>query len=451
MLIFFLIFHSFSLDNILDRKLMRMNPNFFGDWEFKGDLKFIENELIFYDGKQHNFGLYFSNKLPKEQWTASISLEFPKNRNISQLGIWFTKDFGVEGSIFGGQEQFTGFALLIAKFNKTMLIELRENDSKGKFSVSSFQPQTNLTLFDDENVSIFINYTENQRTSISILNNNQSVTIFDDIMRIFVKKYWFSITGMTSNYLLQKQIENDKLETLNDSNETINENIKDQNTEENNKNEINYENENERQIYKIKSIYFSSNSLSLEKPLIPTFEFSKPTEEEENDKSFNKTNNYKENEKIKPKNQFSTTVVDVLDEIDSVYKYSSVLSSKSFVNDVIFYNMFPFIDAWQRRSIQMTRKSPILKENISKIMKNTSIIIEQIGKEIDNDLQDLMKNINNVTAKLYYSIFYETDIEDSVAEHKEEFEGKGVTKLLFISSIIELVIFLLVIIIKWRV
>ena len=410
---------------------MRNNPNFFGEWEFSGDLSNIQNKLFFSYGKSKHFGLYFTKKLPKEQWNALISMEFPKNNNVSMLGIWLTKDFGVEGQIFGGSDKYTGFAILIAKYNKTMLIELRENDSKGKFSISSFQPQTNLTLSDDGNVSISINYTEQQRTSIAVLNNNQMFTIFDDRLRISVKKYWFSITGICFDLSTQPQ---NIIDT------------KDISTDKEISNEI-YK-QYDASIFSINSIYFSSTSISLQKMLLPEFDFISSYNDVT--KETLKTNMESNKNNKTNKNSIEITAVDVLEEIDKLYKYSSILTTKSFVNNVVFYYMFPFSDAWQRRSIQIIREIPALRDNVSKIMKNASIVIKNIGNEIDRDLLDLMKSINNVTAKLYYSIFFDTKIEDSVAQHKEEFEGKGITKLLFISSIIEIVIFLLVVILKWR-
>ena len=412
-MLFLFFSHSFSLEDVVVRRLLNNNPNFFGEWEYTGNSYINNNEIFFLNQEKTTAGLYFSQKLPQNQWNTTICFEFPNVSHPIQLGIWVTKDFGPEGYIFGGPLQFTGFALLIAKLHNQILIEVRENDSRSKLT-SLFQPQTNLTLDDSENVSFSIDFHKNKRTTINLINNNKSFTIFDDILRIEVKKYWFGITGISSKFT--------------EENISVTEEIDSQTN-------INTSSDDSHAII-IKSIQFSSNSSSLKQPILPSFEFGE-----------NFDYNFSKKEKSQ-RSVYQTTAMDVMIEIERMVKYSKILSSTNFVQNMIYNQMFGVSDAWQRRSIKMMKETSGLRENITALMRNTSKIIENIGNEIENDLVDLMKNINNVTAKLYYTIFYETDIEDAMNEHIEIFHGKGVTKMLFYSSIVELLICVFVLLCK---
>lgn len=393
MIFLFLFSKVSSLEDVTERNILSRNKNFFGEWEYTGNSSIIDDKFLFLTEERTTAGIYFTHTLPKDEWSSKIKFSFPKNSTISQFGIWLTKDFAPEGYVFGGPPQFYGFAILVIKQNESIFIEIRENDSKGKYTSYSFTPQFKANLTDEENLGFSIEYNKKNATKIFLNNGGKDFELFNDRLRVDVKKYYFAITGISQKNKEKREMKG----------------------------------------FFIDSIDFQTNSTenTLKEAILPEIEF---VDKHANNEFIN-TN--KKKTEIR-----ETTCLDVISEIEKLQKYSNLLSSSSFVCREISIQMFSISDKWQRRSIKMQRRTFQLRENITKLMNKTSKSFTQISDTISDNLGDLMQNIHNETSKLYYSIFFETDIEDEAAKHDDTPEGKGLIKVLFLLSMVEVIIFI---------
>jgi hypothetical protein len=112
---------------------------------------------------------------------------------LSQVGVWFTKDFGPVGSIFGGPIQFTGVSLLCLFSGMVFEFELRENDGKGQFVSYQFFPKLVLKS-ERPSFTCMFNYSSPiLRVAIDV-DGNRTI-LFDDRPRVRIRRSFLAVTG----------------------------------------------------------------------------------------------------------------------------------------------------------------------------------------------------------------------------------------------------------------
>jgi hypothetical protein len=119
-----------------ERAFLKRNEKYNGEWEYDGSGSLTDlGDLRFGPTPNYPTGYaWFTQRLPSEFWSATLSFTFAPLANAAELGIWLTKDFGPQGPVFGGPIQFTGVALLCLYNNGKFEFELRENDGRGVFA-----------------------------------------------------------------------------------------------------------------------------------------------------------------------------------------------------------------------------------------------------------------------------------------------------------------------------
>lgn len=225
----------------------------------------------------------------------------------------------------------------------------------------------------------------NQTFNIKFENNNQKYDFATKKLNYSIKKYWFGLTGMSPN-----------------------------NTS----------------ALRVNSVQFSSNyslnlPISIAKIEIPKITITNPT-----------------------KNEVITAKL-VFDKIDLFQKKIYDLSTLTYVSKLISRTVINATEVWQTRSMSMIKECPKLVDNLNKTLRTSYLMIEQVENEIHEELLDLIKDVQNVTAELYYSIMFDTDIDRNVGKHAQNPVGKGFMKILFYFAIIEVTIF--VILALWKI
>ena len=110
-----------------------------GEWEI-GEATVFENGTFYLINNNPNSRGYawLSPKFPESNWTTNITFSFPQQNDQINIGIWFTKDFGAQGPIFGGPQTFHGYSVLAAYHKNLFSLEIRENDGKAKNFIGFF-------------------------------------------------------------------------------------------------------------------------------------------------------------------------------------------------------------------------------------------------------------------------------------------------------------------------
>jgi hypothetical protein len=214
-MLIFLAALSLSLDGD-SYSLLSSNKRYTGDWEF-GGTAFISDsaELVLTSNASKATGFArFPQRLPSESWSASVTFTFAPDSPQSEFALWFTKDFGPTGHIFGGPLQFYGIGVLFLYNGSAIHLEVRENDNRGQFTSYHFFPIFE-TILKNSTVTAAVSY-EAPTLVINVTTDGIGHTVYETQPRVRVRRTWLAITAQNGKQGFPIVVNSIKLENFPD-------------------------------------------------------------------------------------------------------------------------------------------------------------------------------------------------------------------------------------------
>lgn len=109
----------------------------------------------------------------------------------------------------------------------------------------------------------------------------------------------------------------------------------------------------------------------------------------------------------------------VLDHLDSFYNLSHNLFSKLEIKEMVYREMIPFSDSWQRRSISIMQNSFNLKNKLLENLNYTKNAISSLEEEITTEVSEIRDDIRKIASEMYYGILNGNVLSDSL-DHIEK-------------------------------
>ena len=400
-------FYFFTLslcDTVENRVFIQNNPNFTGSWEYSGD-SLIDQNNIFYllpENSKNASGAYYTSSLKFHNFSSDFVIKFsPNEKQITNLGIWITKDYHMDARVFGGPLTFSGIGLLL-QFNGTVLsTELRKNNERGKFLTYHFFPTSFVTL-NDFIAHIRIIYKND--TIIVYINDKKE---FEEVPLQNIYKFYMSITG----------------------------------------NQV-HEHSPVSVISALVSKDCDDNFLPIQKTVTSFNIDSKDSIER--DKKAKQEYQRMEKSQSTPRKPESYKIDEVLDELFTFSLYTDVITKDKDVKNLIFNEFVPYADAWQRRSINIVKKTQNLRKNLTIVLNESYKSLALVKYEVDTQLGKLKKKLQSIESDIFFGINDGYSLQDDIKAHEEE-GTKGIGKILLLVGITEvnvLATFFIIIFIK---
>ena len=354
-------------DTVENRIFIQNNPSFTGAWEYSGDARFIDDIFYLIPGKPRSIGgIYYTEKLG-ESFAAQINISFESvsNDNPCNLGIWITKDYHQNPVVFGGPLSFNGVALMMVYNGSVLNTEFRKNDKHGRFISYQYFPTSFEEIFDNK-LQFRIENRGGTNVTVWLKTGSKNKILFNEIPLSSLRKYYLSVTtknGKKPNKIM------------------------------------------------VSSAFVSNDPDDDLSPIILKIE------------GKNKTTITKNTETKTAKQQFVSqfsTVNEVLDQILEFDLFSQELTKMSDVRALISKEMLPLSDRWQRRSIRIMRYTQALRQNLTNILNNSHIQIEQVKQDLEENIVDLMKSYKEVESELFYGITNAYDMHNEIKKEKKE-------------------------------
>lgn len=375
MILLYFIDFVLSLDDIEKRNLLSRNKRYYGEWEYTGSTVLKDDFIYLYDQQPKSVGGFY------------FSQRLPNDSWNSTISFDFDKESIVSKTAIWitkdyGPEGYI-FGGPSSFLDAALFITFQNNSFKIEIKESITKQNTkqahivNSQLIKTDNTTLLIKLQEyNDLLSVFAENNNIIYNISMNSIKYTVNKPWFGITSMSS-----------------DDNSSL---------------RINY-------------IEFSSNyslnfPILMDKINIPKITITNPKNDEKN-----------------------TTINEILNHIELFYDKVNNITTTTYISKFISQKLINVSDIWQTRTNSMIREVPKLAQSINETLNSSYAEISNVQTELHEELLDLIKEVQNVTAKLYYSIIFDNDIEDNVSKHAENTEGKGLIKLLFYITIVEVI------------
>lgn len=385
---------SIKSDTVENRRFIEKSTNFTDSWEIGGVSEQVGKDFyLIPENKTNSYGgIYFTSRLSAHNYEARVSLRFiPHEKSTGMNAIWITKDYHQDSQVFGGPLSFDGVALL-STYNGTHLeTELRKNDKKGRFVSYQYFPSSFVPLVDHK-VTYRIVY-KDKIVNVYIITGGVETHAFSQTPLSDIRKYFLSVTGRSGKRITQIIVGEARYLDLLDEEGSIVKNIV----------TMNVENE------------------------------AKPTPAPTPTPIAKDKDNY--------------TVTDVLDEIEIFDLFSSALTANKDVREMIWNEMVPFSDSWQRRSIGIVRKAKHMKESLQIALNNTYLQVLNVKNDIEKDLAQLRTEMQDIENELYYGISDGFELHNKIRDEKHQ-GLSGISKILFNIGIIEAVIGIVAIMFK---
>ena len=403
-------FYFFSFcrcDTVENRVFVQDNPNFTGSWEYSGD-SLIDHNNNFYllpGNSTQASGAYYTSSLKMHDFSSDFVIKFsPNEKQITNVGIWITKDYHMEPRVFGGPLSFSGIGLLML-YNGTILsVELRKNNERGKFLTYHFFPKSFVSL-PDFTAHIRLIYKENMVTVY--INDNIE---FEEVPLQNLYKYYLSITG--------KQVH-------------------------------------EHSPVSVISALVSKDWDCEFKPYqkqVTSFNIDSSDSIERDKKAKQEYQRMEKSQSI-PRKPESFKIDEVLDELYTFSLYTDVITKDKDVKNLIFNEIVPFADAWQRRSINIVKKTNKLRNNLTTVLNQSYKSLALVKYEVDIQLGKLKRKLQSIESDLFFGIDDGYSLQDDIKAHQEDGTG-GIGKMLLFIGITEvnlLATFFIIVFIKNKV
>ena len=402
---------SICCDTVENRVFIQDNSNFTGSWEYSGvSMMDDENTFILLPGNStKSGGAYSTQALKFHNFSAEFLVEFTPRQQITNLGIWITKNYHMEPRVFGGPLSFSGIGILMQYNGTTLATELRKNDERGKFVTYHFFP-TSVVKLQKPQAKVRIQFSNN---TITVFINGQKE--IEDVPLQDIYKYYLSITG--------RNVKNASLVS-------------------------------------VLSGYFSSDPEDDFKPTTKSVISLHTNEKEETEaarKEREEFQNKQRQEKQKDLQAFAKMphnyrANDVLDEVYTFSLYTDVITKDKDIKKLIFNEIVPFADAWQRRSINIVKNTKNLRENLTVVLNETYTSLDQVRNEVDIQLGKLKRKLQSIESDLFFGINDGYELQNELKVHEQE-GTKGLGKILLLLGITEvnvLVTFFVIIFIRNR-
>ena len=393
------LFLSFAIsDSVVNRDFINGDPNFTGSWEYGGKAGYFGDS--FYLGKnapKSYAGIYQTSYLSGNfSFEVSFVFEDATAENPSNAGIWITKDYHQQSIVFGGPLSFDGVALMMVYNGSKLCTEFRKNDRRGRFTSYQYFPTSFVQL---ENGSVKIRFEYRSGVcNVTMFTGNRSVPAFNDVSLSNLNKYYLSVTTKNSkkpNSLL------------------------------------------------VKSVFVSKNPDEDFSPIIPQ----KVVFIHEFDE--NMTSAKPRPTQMPPLVTTSQAKADdVLDEILEFNLLSDgSLTKASDVRSMLWKEILPFSDRWQRRSVRINRQTLQFRKNITDVLKFSHDQFKLVNDDIIKYLDEIKGSINEVSSELFYGINGNLELNNDIKTVKNE-GIHNITEVLMYIGIVELCAVAVVFIIK---
>ncbi|EAY04796.1 hypothetical protein TVAG_305460 [Trichomonas vaginalis G3] len=384
-------------DTVENRKFVEFNNNFTGSWEIGGVSKKIGNDFYLIDNSTLSYGgIYYTNRLSAKQFEIKIALRYiPGEKSTGMNAIWITKDYHQESQVFGGPLSFNGIALL-SSYNGTHLdTEFRKNDKKGRFVSYQYFPSSFIPVVDNK-VTYRIVYKDGI-VNVYITSGDKETHAFSQTPISDIRKYFLSITGRSAKKITQIIVDSAEYNTLFNDDEIL--------------------------VKTVAEMHIEDDEDSEPKP----------------------TRTPKPNPTPKPVDSY--TYEDVLDEISIFDIFSTALTTTADMRQLIWNEMVPFSDAWQRRSIGICRKSGNLRASLLSTLNSTYQQMQELKDQIEMDLVYLRNDMQDIESELYHGVSQGYHLNQKLREEKYS-ASSGVSHTLLVFGIVEAVLVIIGIFIK---
>ncbi|OHT17116.1 hypothetical protein TRFO_12632 [Tritrichomonas foetus] len=412
LLLYFILSKTESNQNEIRRFISR-NPNFSGDWEYGGDAKISNIPQI-------NLGLFLTNeqktssgyswltqRLPSEQWHAEIKLNFTLNYHSSKIGIWMTKDFGANGTIFGGPVTFHGVGLLFQYNGTSIVFEVRENDGHNDYLPEDFYPTFEVPFLLSSEIILYLNFSA-PFLKIDAKINDENLTIFHERPRVKVRRHWFSITSQNNDdNFIGKPI---FLNSVIFSGKKVPQTQK------------------HIQTRKNKTLPMLSSLYEQVKLMAGSDNSEKHSKRKKND----------------------IEAIEIIKCFDELSEFTSSLSSTDEVISAVNDHTVSFSEKWQRRSISIQKKTEELRNKIQQEMNETTHLVAEFQSDIKKDFEQLKNEVHDLESDLYFKVLEGYSLSKELGRTKKSVKKGGIPKFLMYTSLVEVVLMFVFMVLEIR-
>lgn len=414
-----------SVTDINERVFVSGTKHFNNQWEYGGYTTYdkAKNRFELVPGDQYSEGyIWFSNRLPRNNWSFKTVFEFSLDSNLNHFGVWITSRFGPTGEVFGGPTSFVGVAILFKFAMGKLEIEVRQSNGTEKYNPIIFIPafQTKLT---HPKVSLNVSFSSSETLIILLklhqlnfkksdthqkvlkenlnieLNNQKSdeFLIFNDKPIVSLSHFWMGVTSYNPKdgkplYLKSVQIEGLKSKFSSISNTSTTKNPK--------------------------TLASLLNSTHSDQNLVEKVE---KIQESETLVNFDNLLNCQ----------------DVIKCIESLVNASNQMLRQKLLIHVAQEKTTQFAESWQRRSLTATNDLKFLRN----IVQNEMSLIEQEISSLSYSVWDTFKKFQRelieITDELMSSYEHESKIK---IKELKVIDGINIQSLLLYITIFEIII-----------
>lgn len=371
----------FFLCDILNLKSVSRNQNYPGEWEL-GLSAILENQQIFLikDEPKAQGYAWLNQKFHQGNWTVNTTIHLPNIKDEIHFGLWFTKNFGIQGPIFGGPQSFYGLSILGMYSNSSLSIEIREDDSQSRLNIGFFptffaQTQNTSIHFDidfhNPYLSVFVTFVSPEKGKVT-------EQIFHDRLRIKLSKPFFSITAKSFKFPAYVLIE--KVE--------IPEGI-------------------------------TNNEITIPSQIPSTLD--------------NISNVTIKSDKIHDQKWVPIALDCFVDLVNGAFS----MATPDDIEKTIIVEVIPFSQAWQRRSLYIKEQSHNLSLTLKDQLQNATDVFKNYKNFLHQYMMKMNGQIHDILSELYFGILDSYNITVDLKESKKEGNSKLSTVFLII-GILEL-------------
>lgn len=418
MIVSFFILSCFtrSTADFNERKFVSGTKHFNYHWEYGGYTNYnaTNNHFELVPGDRYSEGfVYFSNRLPRSEWSIRTVFEFFLDSQLNQFGIWITSRFGQTGEVFGGPSSFTGVAVLFKFSSGKLAIEIRQNNGNETYRPIVFIPQFSKELTRPK-ISLNISYSNNETLNILLKLHSNKIKKSDSHQK---------------NFYGEKNDNNSKINEFN-INEKENENQE-------------FLIFNEKPIVSLSHFWFGVTSYNPKdgKPLYLNSIRVNGLKNKFNATKIEKTENPKLIQFLNQTsiNEMSFKYYDVIEYIEALVNISNKMLRQKLLTHFVRSQFIEFADSWQRRSLGATNDAVFLRG----IVKNEMFLIEEeissLSRFVWESFKKFRGELNELTEELIE--FYEND---SFIKDKKKYNENNLNSFLLYIGLFEIIVLLTV-------
>ena len=132
-----------------------------------------------------------------------------------------------------------------------------------------------------------------------------------------------------------------------------------------------------------------------------------------------------------------TDPVDVVSGVDALANLSRNLATTESLASTVANTMLQWTEGWQRRSLNLVRKTSEMRVQLEFEMNHTKDVIGELRFDVDRAFRKLKSNVHDLESELYFGVLKGYELERRIKKAKKEIVKDGLTKALIGLSVVE--------------